>query len=87
LFGRSGSSKRGKAPQGLDLGPAIARWSGMYSAPRPERFMSNAREAIVSLPPPPLGAQLRRAFDDDELASPSDDQERYVREDEDGYSG
>jgi|GEM_PF-6185904 len=49
--------------------------------------MSNAREAIVSLPPPPLGAQLRRAFDDDELASPSDDQERYVREDEDGYSG
>jgi hypothetical protein len=49
--------------------------------------MSNAHEAIASLPPPPLGAQLRRAFEDDELAFPVDDQERYVREDEDGYSG
>jgi hypothetical protein len=49
--------------------------------------MSNAaRDLAPPLPPAPLALQLRRAFDDDELAPTVDEQERYVRDDDDGYS-
>jgi hypothetical protein len=50
--------------------------------------MSNAaRDLAAPLPAPSLGLQLRRAFDDDELAPTIDEQERYVRDEDDGYSG
>ena len=46
-----------------------------------------AREHAAPLPLPSLGLQLLRAFDDDELAPTVDEQERYVRDEDDGYSG
>ncbi len=41
----------------------------------------------VSAQKPSLAALLKRALDDDEDAPSVDDRERYVRDDEDGYSG
>jgi hypothetical protein len=46
-----------------------------------------ARETAAPSTPPSLGALLLRAFDDDELAPTVTEQERYVRDDDDGYSG
>jgi hypothetical protein len=50
--------------------------------------MSNpaSRDLAPPLNPPSLGHLLKRAFDDDELAPTVDDQERYVRDEDDGYS-
>jgi hypothetical protein len=43
--------------------------------------------AIPKTSPQPLGALLRRAFDDEDHWAPTvDDQERYVRDDDEGYS-
>jgi hypothetical protein len=58
----------------------------MTASSKPKGSMSNARDLAAPLPPPSLGLQLKRAFDDDELAPTLDEQERYVRDDEDGYS-
>jgi hypothetical protein len=48
--------------------------------------MSNALREPAPVPPASLGARLQRAFEDDELAPTVDEQERYVRDDDDGYS-
>jgi hypothetical protein len=45
-----------------------------------------AREVLVPAPTPPLGTQLLRAFEEDELSPSVEEQERYVRDDDDGYS-
>jgi hypothetical protein len=58
----------------------------MTASPLPKGTMSNALREPAPVPPPSLGARLQRAFDDDELAPTVDEQERYVRDDDDGYS-
>jgi hypothetical protein len=60
----------------------------MSASSIPEGPMSHAaRETAAPSTPPSLGALLLRAFDDDELAPTVTEQERYVRDDDDGYSG
>ena len=49
--------------------------------------LSQMTQTDDSTEKPSLAALLKRALEDDEDLSSSDDRERYVRDDEDGYSG
>ena len=49
--------------------------------------LSQMTQTDDSTEKPSLAALLKRALEDDEDLSSSEDRERYVRDDEDGYSG
>ena len=49
--------------------------------------MSQMTQTDDSMEKPSLAALLKRALEDDDDVVGVDDHERYVRDDEDGYSG